>query len=569
MKTIIRAVGAAAGASALALGLAGCPGSPTNPIEAGGDLPTAAATTVSPCSPPGTNPKFIAIVGQGITSHVVTGMAGPASFNPATASYCTSPDGKSPPDNPQVMLQDMADSWLDWKCPVDVYAPCKSDNHTIYYPHDLIDALAQAGGYVLPFSYVGATMSGTQDHPSFSFTSYSGDDVGSTDPVTAGPAALQSEIVSIHKVFPHTKIIVVAHSNGGLIAEQWWLQYAQRQPQGVVQVFSLDSPLNGVAGGVVCAAGVCGGTVDPIVGAVYATLWAHQDIYGPIALKVDAKDHLFTAIADLGDPLYDSGDYPAAHKLGVKNIGLVSQLYFTEPQCSQTGYDLSSSACTATGQAILNPCGHNLNDGIGPDFGMPVDLWLHSVVKNCPGTIQAVLHYATARPAPSPSPTPQCTAFSSACPDGPGNSSPSAPAPSAAPSSTATPGYATPQDAVAGFYQGELAGDWSAVCSYVVPSAQSLCLAGTSGQGAATGSITVDSAVIQGTEALVGVTGNICAPSTPCVTNSDPTLGMPPSPSQFAAYYAKAVANGTSSTTTVISPMPCSQIGGKWYVAFG
>lgn len=168
-------------------------------------------------------------------------------------------------------------------------------------------------------------------------------------------------------------------------------------------------------------------------------------------------------------------------------------------------------------------------------------------------------------PSPSPSPTHQCTGFSSACPDGPNNGSP----PAATPSASVMPGFSTPQDAVDGFYQGELAGNWSAVCSYVVPSAQSVCLAGTSGQGAATGSIGVDRAVIQGTEALVAVTGNICAPSTPCTANTDPSLGMPTSASDFSAVYQAAVASGSSGEGAYMSPMPCTQVNGKWYVAFG
>jgi hypothetical protein len=179
------------------------------------------------------------------------------------------------------------------------------------------------------------------------------------------------------------------------------LNYGQRNAEGVVQVFALDSPLNGVGGAVVCTADLCGGAVGPILGAVYAALWASQDSYDPIALAVDAKDHLFTAIADLGDPLYDFTDYPSSHFLtGVKNIGLVSQLYWTEPACARSGYDLSSPGCTATGQAVLNPCGHNLDDGVGPDFGMPGDLWMHSLVKNCAGTIQDILAWIAQSPVP-------------------------------------------------------------------------------------------------------------------------------------------------------------------------
>ena len=134
--------------------------------------------------------------------------------------------------------------------------------------------------------------------------------------------------------------------------------------------------------------------------------------------------------------------------------------------------------------------------------------------------------------------------------------------------STAVPGNDSPADAVDGFYQNELAGDWSAVCSYVTPSAQDLCRLGTIGQGPATGQVTVGTAVISGTEALVPVTGNICAPSSPCVSNDDPATGMPLGPEEFAADYQAAVANSTGSTT-VLSPMPVSEIGGKWYVDFG
>ncbi len=141
------------------------------------------------------------------------------------------------------------------------------------------------------------------------------------------------------------------------------------------------------------------------------------------------------------------------------------------------------------------------------------------------------------------------------------------------------PGNDSPADAVDGFYQNELAGDWLAVpppfpsalhgvCSYVIPSAQDLCDAGTVGQGPATGRVTVGQAVVSGDEALVPVTGNICAPSSPCVSNADPTTGMPLGPSEFAADYQAAVANSTGSTT-VLSPMPVSEVNGQWYVDFG
>jgi hypothetical protein len=70
-------------------------------------------------------------------------------------------------------------------------------------------------------------------------------------------------------------------------------------------------------------------------------------------------------------------------------------------------------------------------------------------------------------------------------------------------------------------------------------------------------------------EALVSVTGNICAPSSPCVSNTDPATGMPNSPSEFATDYQAAVASSTSDSSTSMSPMPCSQVNGQWYVDFG
>lgn len=595
-----RTLAAAAAAFALASLLAGCP------TQAGGSPPiTPTGSTVTGCSPPGTNPKFIAIVGQGITSSVETDTAGAASFNPATQSYCTSPDGKSPPDNAQVMLQSMADAWLDWNCPVGVYEACTSDSHTKYYPNDLIDALAHAGGYVLPFSYLGAQMSGTQDHPSFSLTPYSSNDVATSNPtmyaITSDdgtparqePAVLDAEIASIHKVFPRTPILVIAHSNGGLIAEQWWQNYAATNSEGVTHVFSLDSPVNGIATGNVFAVLGVAGPVQHVVGEAYTKLWADKNQNDPYVLKLDQQVPIYTPVGSYGDPLYDMADaFSDVNHIDINQpgAGIISQV-FIDPRCLTTGvlgtgfnelYDVRDNACQPTGPDFASPCAAHWYTGLDyvpkrytyPDYGFVLDTrWQHSVVKNCQPLISEIMKYvpatAPATSSPSPSPTPQCTAFSSACPDGPKSGSPSISTPSAAPSSTATPGYATPQDAVAGFYQGELAGNWAAVCSYVVPSAQSLCLAGTSGQGAATGSITVDRAVIQGTEALVGVTGSICAPSTPCAANTDPSLGMPSSASEFQALYQAAVASGSSGGGTNMSPMPCTQVGGKWYVAFG
>jgi hypothetical protein len=390
--------------------------------------------------PPDRSPPVITVIVTG------TSTSGPAdSFSPATASFCTSPNGVMPSQNGLPSLRNLADSWLN-----DTGGKTDKSSRTSGAGNNLIDSMAATGGYVLPYSYTGINMTGTATNPMLTVGAFTGKNVADANPLGAcsdptchglgEPPLLQASLASIHKTFPYTPIIVIGHSLGGLIAEQWWLQYSKNNTEGVIQVISLDSPLNGVAAGAACATGFCGPSGNPLYsvvgydpGIVYAGLWAHQGDRagsGPYAnnqtaLALDSSNHLFTAIGDLGDPLYDVGDYPASHFLtGVKNIGLMSQVFWTEPSCVQSGYDLSSAKCTATGQAIINPCGHPMNDGTGPIFDVPSgSMWIHSNVKNCPQLISDALgwyhQYVQAHSTPTLTPTAQCTAFSSACPDSP------------------------------------------------------------------------------------------------------------------------------------------------------
>ena len=554
-------------------------GSLTNPIEAGGDPPSTAASSafLNPCAPPGTHPKFIAILAQGISSSVDAGTGnGVVSFNPATQSYCTSPDGNSPPDNPQIMLQDFADGWLNWKCPVGVNAPCTYDNaSTMSYPNDLIDALEHAGGYVLPFSYKGAMMSGPPASPTFTFTGYSSDDVASNDPRYDEPPILDAEVGSIQGVFPSVPIVVIGHSNGGLVAEQWWARY---KPTDVAHVFTLDSPVNGVGrAGPFCQLLSCG-PVGHSTASAYTALWegsAGDPTDGSPALAaLDGKDHLFTAVGTYGDPLYDVAD---AVFSSPPHNGILSQ-FILDPHCL-VGEDATAASCAPIKPYdFVSPCGPSQQspaDGAHNNitYGVPGSLLIHSQAKNCPGTVAMIVSYVSSLSAPSPPPSPSpsqtCTAFSAACPDGPRSSSPAPPATSPSPSGTPTAGFDTPQATVAGFFGGDLSGDWTGVCSHVLPSEQAICQAGTSGNtGSASGSFTIVRTVVHGTEALVAVTGKICAPGSACASNTDPSAGMPSSAAGFQASYNAAVAAAASGTEVVISPVPCTQIGGKWYVTF-
>lgn len=385
---------------------------------------TFAARPAFVSGPPDKVPPAIFLIVTGTRSK------GPADqFDPASADFCTSPKGVLPSTNGHKSLQHLADSWLNAGDP-------HPDAKTSGVGNNLIDSLAATGGYVLPYSYTGIDMTGTAANPSLTVGAFTTTDVSVANPMgpctdftcrgLGEPPLLQASLASIHSVFPDTPIIVIAHSLGGLIAEQWWLQYSQKNTEGVVQVISLDSPLNGVAaGGVSCVLDLdwfCG----PDSAIAYQQLWQHQQDpagSGPYAnnqtaLRLDAENHLFTAIGDIGDPVYDDGDYFSSSYPGVKNIGLMSQVFWTEPSCVQSSFNLTSQACTATGQAIIDPCGQAMNDGMLPASlpELPLYLWVHSVVKNCPQVISDALawyHHALAhpvRPSPSPSAAPSPTA---------------------------------------------------------------------------------------------------------------------------------------------------------------
>jgi hypothetical protein len=109
----------------------------------------------------------------------------------------------------------------------------------------LLARLADAGAVVLPYSYVGAQMTPEPSGAVFDFQGYSASD--SKQSIDASTASLQTELSSIHQVWPVTHIVVVAHSWGGAVAEQWWEQDrpADADHLNVSRVFTLDSPING------------------------------------------------------------------------------------------------------------------------------------------------------------------------------------------------------------------------------------------------------------------------------------------------------------------------------------
>jgi Fibronectin type III domain len=538
------------------------------------------------------------------------------------------------------------------------------------FTHDfMLDDLAAQGAIILPFSYhtqgcqpsTGAQLTGSAQNPNFNFPRYTGGDSTVTDCVTGslgallgpngfglGPgvnywgSVLDSELASIHRVWPTSKVVVIGHSQGGLVVTDAWLQ-GFNLPH--VEAFSLDSPINGSCG--------TPGCIGPLGYPPYnqrtvydegsnGYLGIDQSQGNPMHFIGTYGDSPVIPIGPINIHSYGSGSETLEHQMPF-DYGLSEQPFQVEQDCNvEPGAKVNPQCPAPSPPDHISRCSVDY-------FG--VAQWIqdtgHFVVKYCPDVINYI-NRVVGLPAPSPNPVPanppadaiaawnatnggcastmaaslrhvasllpssdttqiadlnqfatlplaelgegsqsqqaegqadltalntffgtdrELTTFTGPCSAAP----PGTPPPTTPPSTLVSPGNESPADAVDGFYQSQLAGDWAAVCSYVTPSAQSLCLAGTSGQAAATGNATVGTMVLSadGNEALVSVTGSICAPSTPCVSNSDASLGMPSSPSQFPADYQTAVANSTSDSSTSISPMPCSQINGKWYVDFG
>jgi hypothetical protein len=373
------------------------------------------------------DPPVVTIVLQGINSSLqdIHNPGAVGSFNPAAADYCTSSktNGSLPPNNDGIHwpLQSLADGWLNYPQTDPTAAGAGAGNN-------LLDSLASTGGYVLPFSYKGAEVSGTAAALTFTVQPYTKDDVANST-IPDEEKKLAQEIATVRKTWPNTTIIVVGHSNGGLIAEQWWLHDRSSQPglYGVKQVFSLDSPLNGLYDAPFCSIHLCElKGVGSALGDFYSALWANQSKWDPSRVSQDSQDQVFTAVGSYGDPLYDMGDNGATILPTTDaRIGIISQLYFTEPSCQRDfidPFDLSTSRCQPTGRFFIDPCAPASKPldiqwgppGIPPGYGGFGDLWMHSVVKNCPGVIQKVMTYtprpgtASATPA-TPSTAPQAT----------------------------------------------------------------------------------------------------------------------------------------------------------------
>jgi hypothetical protein len=133
------------------------------------------------------------------------------------------------------------------------------------------------------------------------------------------------------------------------------------------------------------------------------------------------------------------------------------------------------------------------------------------------------------------------------------------------------PGHGSPGAAVAGALAALSAKDGVAFCDYLYVGSGDRCNVQLSqtpaNQLPSFESIKIGYVAIDGTRALVGITGKICSPgSTPeCVTNTDPAAIFSAG-NTFATLWTRTSRPSTSNTYSLLQ---CVEVGGRWYVGTG
>jgi hypothetical protein len=192
---------------------------------------------------------------------------------------------------------------------------------------NLSASLQSAGALILPFSYQGATVSMVAGSPSATVNAYRAIDPSTILPGAAA-ATLDAEIASVHATWPTSHVVVVGHSEGGLVAETWWATtFTPATSPEVTGIFSLDSPINGIADTAAVQA-VFSSVIAPALLASYQTAWDNRQANDAALLQREQSQGALYYVpgATGGDAVYRIADKTGpADGLASPAVGMESQ----------------------------------------------------------------------------------------------------------------------------------------------------------------------------------------------------------------------------------------------------
>ncbi|MBV9280014.1 MAG: alpha/beta fold hydrolase [Chloroflexi bacterium] len=286
----------------------------------------------------------------------------------------------------------------------------------------MLDAIAAQGAVILPFSYGswsegttgpsdGARLRGTKANPYFVFDAYTACN-SNPGPVAgfgcdADPGGfpdwrglgipsedfsidddadnLAAEVGSIRAVWGNVPIVVVGHSQGGLIAFRAW----QRRilPPGI-RLFSLDSPINGV-----CPFRIKGGKYGPVGQCVgpsgYPDYDSRVSTDAGYLTQDKAASYAFRLIGTWGDSVIITIKYPDIGPIGGGTI-ISGPAYGTGDETLQHELLVTGPTCADAKHNADCPDWPHSPDHIS-ECPIPGNGWVkddqHFIVKFCPGNI--------------------------------------------------------------------------------------------------------------------------------------------------------------------------------------
>ena len=278
-------------------------------------------------------PRVAVILLEGVNSRASADVyypeASTSSAHPSMSSYCYGSDGSVKTSFPWTLQALMDNFNLTGKI-----GPTAS----------MTDALTtQAGVVILPWSFTGVWLDAHAAGGVLVHVRPSDRNDANNTPVVTDAATMEAEVHSVHSAWPQARIVILGHSLGGLIAEQYWEYYWRGNHDGVTRMIALDGTINGVA------------NADP---GFFGDLWAAMGWHDP-AISANDGNGAFLPIGTEGDSDYGSVD------LGMDP--LLSQLLF---KCR----GLMHQTCVPMAPTFVSPCPSSY----------------HGEVKVCPGVISYV-----------------------------------------------------------------------------------------------------------------------------------------------------------------------------------